>query len=67
MVEEWQGIIGTDSQSMLDFILGQNKAGPAASEPTPLPTQQLSLDPLIPEWDLLVEIRLALQNCYLKS
>ena len=63
MVAEWQGIIGTDSQSMLDTILGQNKAGPAASEPTPLPTQQVPLDPLIPEfysskYDMLSE------NCH---
>jgi hypothetical protein len=62
MVAEWQGIIGTDSQSMLDTILGRDQARPAASEPTPLPTQQVPLDPLIPEWDLLVEIRLALRQ-----
>ena len=50
MVAEWQGIIGTDSQSMLDTILGRDQARPAASERTPLPTQQVPLDPLIPEF-----------------
>lgn len=53
--------IGTDSQSMLDTIFGRDRdGGPAASVPTALPRNLIPLDPLIPEWDLLVEIRYAL-------
>lgn len=63
LVEEiWHGTIGTDSQSMLDTIFGQENKGPAASVPATLPKRQVSLDPLIPEWDQLVEIRNALMQ-----
>lgn len=47
---------------MLDTIFGRDKDGPAASAPTSLPKWQVPLDPLIPEWDLLVEIRYALRK-----
>ena len=42
---------------LLDTIFGQENKGPAASVPATLPKRQVSLDPLIPEWDQLVEIR----------
>ena len=54
----WRGTIGTDSQSMLDTIFGRGKDNsPAAKEPTSLQPDVEPLHPLIPEWDLLVEIR----------
>ncbi|KAI2498549.1 hypothetical protein MHU86_15945 [Fragilaria crotonensis] len=63
MIEPWDGTIGTDSQSMLDTIFGRDRdGGPAASAPTALPRNLTPLDPLIPEWDLLVEIRYALTH-----
>ncbi|KAI2500736.1 hypothetical protein MHU86_13715 [Fragilaria crotonensis] len=57
----WTGTIVTDSQSMLDTVFGRDKnSGPAASTPTSLPADITPLNPMIPEWDLLVEIRQSL-------
>jgi hypothetical protein len=54
----WTGIIGTHSQSMLDTIFGRgDDNSPAAKEPMSLQPDVAPLNPLIPEWDLLVEIR----------
>jgi hypothetical protein len=59
----WTGTIGTDSQSMLDTIFGRSSdSGPAAINPTSLPPSSTPLNPLIPEWDLLVEIRHSLSQ-----
>jgi hypothetical protein len=56
--EPWQGALATDSLSLVDTVLGiKRKLTPteaAASEPEPV---QLPLDPLSPEWDLIVNIR----------
>jgi hypothetical protein len=61
MVGQWCGTIGADSQSMLDTIFGQEKGSrPVLRTPISLSTQCSPLDPLIPEWDLLVEIRKSL-------
>ena len=54
----WTGTIGTDSQSMLDTLFGRSTdSGPTAAEPTSLSPDATLLNPLIPEWDLLFEIR----------
>ena len=50
----WRGLIGTDSQSMLDRLYGK-----ATGQ---LPRQLARLDPLDAEWDLLVEIQDALRE-----
>jgi hypothetical protein len=59
----WSGTVGTDSQSMLDTLFGrdissQNTMHDARSLPDDLPP----LDPMIPEWDLLTEIRNTLRG-----
>ncbi|KAI2500799.1 hypothetical protein MHU86_13656 [Fragilaria crotonensis] len=54
----WTGTIATDSQSMLDTLFGRDKnSGPAAATPTTLPHRYHTANPMIPEWDLLKEIR----------
>lgn len=49
MFELWTGVIGTDSQSMLDRLF--KKQSPSQSDH---PRLFAELDPLLPEWDLLV-------------
>jgi hypothetical protein len=56
----WEGTMGTNNQSLLDTIFGRDGEGPVASTPKSLPPRLTPLNPLIPEWDLLVEIRNAL-------
>jgi hypothetical protein len=57
MYEPWHGIVGTDSQSMLDRLY---------QSATPLqqgyPREFAELDVLDPEWDLLVEIQTTLRR-----
>ena len=55
MDDQWRGLIGTDSQSLLDRLYV--KGTPST------PQQQLAtLDPLDAEWDLLVEIQQTLRE-----
>ena len=54
MDDPWRGLIGTDSQSMLDRLYGKTIAQ--------TPHQLTTLDPLDAEWDLLVEIQEALKE-----
>jgi hypothetical protein len=51
----WRGVIGTDSQSMLDRLFVKEANASA-------PKQLAILDVLDPEWDLLVEIQEALRD-----
>lgn len=61
MFGEWNGTIGTDSQSLLDTLFGRQQGMPAAATPTKFSATRMLIDPLIPEWDLLIEIRNSLQ------
>ena len=56
--EPWAGVIGTDSQSMLDRLF--IKTSPCSHSDHPARTLA-ELDPLLPEWDLLVEIQISLK------
>ena len=56
MFEPWIGVIGTDSQSMLDRVFKKNSYS-HNEHPRPFEV----LDPLLPEWDLLVEIQTSLR------
>ena len=56
MHEQWCGVIGTDSQSMLDRLFLK-----LPSESSDVPRTLAVLDPLLPEWDLLVEIQHSLR------
>ena len=55
--EPWRGVIGTDSQSMLDKLAIQPRVGNELGHKF---TKEL--DPLTPEWDLLIEIRESLRD-----
>lgn len=56
MYEEWSGVIGTDNQSMIDRLFSKVSSG-TSNQPHTLDT----LDPLLAEWDLLVEIQTSLR------
>jgi hypothetical protein len=57
--EEWSGIIGTDSQSMLKTLFGQANV----QAQIPLGADHLlELDVMIAEWDLLIEIQTTLKT-----
>jgi hypothetical protein len=56
MYEPWCGVIGTDSQSMTDRLF-QRDPTPSGDDERVLAV----LDPLLPEWDLLIEIQTSLR------
>jgi hypothetical protein len=59
----WEGTIGTDSQSMLDTLFGRDKSSQSYQNELGSISDDLPpLDPLIPEWDLLMEIRNTLRG-----
>ncbi|KAI2495162.1 hypothetical protein MHU86_19347 [Fragilaria crotonensis] len=61
MHETWHGILATDSQSVLDTLFGQDRDDSNENEPLDLDNQCVVLDPLCPEWDILIEIQAALR------
>lgn len=63
MSEPWNGIIGTDSKSVLDTLSGKQPDGQRADlhEPVKIDSDGVVLDVLCPEWDVLIEIQCALQ------
>ena len=54
--DDWSGVIGTDSQSMLDRLFCKPVLAHTAQPPS-----LAALDPLLPEWDLVVEIQSSLR------
>ena len=52
----WIGTIGTDSQSVLDTLNGKDLDPQQVDRPMRLEGGGVTLDVLIPEWDVLVEI-----------
>ncbi len=58
-ITPWKGIIATDSQSLLDTVLGIRQYTEVTSE-APLPR----LDVLTPEWDILVQIQDFIKKCH---
>lgn len=62
MFGDWIGTISTDSQSMLDTLFGRQNGTSAATTPSKVASIQPLIDPLIPEWDLPIEIRNSLQQ-----
>ena len=58
----WIGVIGTDSQSVLDTLNGRDKDPHQDDIPVPLNGGQVVLDVMIPDWDVLVEIQRALET-----
>jgi hypothetical protein len=58
----WAGTVGTDSQSLLDTLFGRNTTTATTIDSANITSGLPQLDPLIPEWDLLTEIRHTLQH-----
>jgi hypothetical protein len=62
--EPWTGIIGTDSQSVLDTIAGKAPYGEHPNrfhEQIRIPGDPVFLDSLSADWDILIEIQYALK------
>ncbi|KAI2490281.1 hypothetical protein MHU86_24302 [Fragilaria crotonensis] len=53
MHEPWQGVIGTDSKSLLDKL----SPNPTSYDTNQEAGKRVHLDELTPEWDLLIEIQ----------
>jgi exonuclease III len=62
MHEPWVGVIATDSQGVLDTLQTGDKDPQAADDPVDLDKGTVVLDCLRPEWDLLIEIQVALSG-----
>ena len=56
MYFQWQGVLGTDSQSLLDTLHGKDKDPQDVDTPIPLHGQEVVLDVLCPDWDFVKEI-----------
>jgi hypothetical protein len=53
----WIGTIGTDSQSVLDTLNGKDGDPQQVDRPMQPDGGKVTLDVLIPDWDVLVEIQ----------
>jgi hypothetical protein len=62
MHDQWQGVLATDSQSVLDTLFGRDSEQPNNETSAQLDRDQVELDPLCPEWDVLIEIQAALRE-----
>jgi hypothetical protein len=62
MHDQWQGVLATDSQSVLDTLFGRNSEQTNNKTSAQLERDQVELDPLCPEWDVLIEIQAALRE-----
>ena len=62
MTFPWNGIIGTNSQSLLDMLNGENAGEHHNDIPIPIYNGEVILDVICPDWDVVVEIQRALKN-----
>jgi exonuclease III len=53
----WKGVIGTDSQSLLDTLNGKDKDPQEEDTPLAIHGPTVVLDVLCPDWDILIEIQ----------
>ena len=58
----WKGVIGTDSQSLLDTLHGNDVDPQQTETPMSLDGGKVVLDVLCPDWDILIEIQIALEK-----
>ena len=58
----WQGVLGTDSQSLLDTLSGKDKDPQAEEGPIPIHGAMVVLDVLCPDWDVLFTIQKSQQQ-----
>ncbi len=61
MHEQWRGVLATDSQSLLDTLLGRDTRDSNDNAPMDLDANRVVLDVLCPEWDDLIEIQNSLK------
>ena len=59
---QWVGIIATDSQSLLDTLIGVDEVNTNDDIPMSPNGGRIVLDVLIPDWDVLVEIQRSLEQ-----
>ena len=59
--DPWQGVLVTDSQSVLKTLGGGDKEFKATDEPVRIDGETVVLDVLCPDWDILIEIQHALK------
>lgn len=57
MHEQWRGILATESQSVLDKLFGRDQEDNNEDAPVDLDNQCVVLDPLCPEWDVLIRFK----------
>ena len=62
MVEPWQGVLVTDSQSVLKTLGGGDQKFKVTDEPVRIDGTTVVLDVLCPDWDILIEIQAALSQ-----
>ncbi len=62
MVEPWQGVLVTDSQSVLKTLGGGDQKFKTTDEPVRRNGTTVVLDVLCPNWDILIEIQAALSQ-----
>ena len=65
-IPDWRGILGTDSQSLIDTILGQHFIPIQSTVDDDAPLARVvrhhPLDPLLPDWDVVRGIQVLLQS-----
>jgi ribonuclease HI len=62
MHEYWSGTIGTDSQSVLETLHGGHLDLQVVDTPVDLSRGRVVLEPLCPDWDVLIEIQDAMTH-----
>jgi ribonuclease HI len=62
MHEDWSGTIGTDSQSVLETLHGGHMDSQVVDTPVDLSRGRVVLEPLCPDWDVLIEIQDAMTH-----
>ena len=61
-LEQWEGVLVTDSQSVLRTLGGGDQTFKETDEPVRIDGNKVVLDVLCPEWDILIEIQEALET-----
>ena len=62
MHDQWHGVLATDSQSVLDTLFGRDSDNPHHDHSMQRGRAPVELDPMCPEWDVLIEIQVALRE-----
>ena len=57
--ESWEGILATDSKSIIDTVKGKQRSHPESQQRAPY---QRPINPLSPEWDVVIGIQRLLND-----